>query len=329
MRGHIKKTFSAGLMLLVLSGAFLYACTLGSDDEGEGSNVLDRGSDGLNIVLQNRYYVGSGAMDIYVSVHDEDEERPVDNLTADNFFFEEDGKDMGVEVKAGVSQENELDIVIVLDLSKSMEGGSLDNLKNAASRFVANLKGDVRVGVVTFANDYRTAQTLTTRIGHVQDVIERLKVEGDFTNLYGALYFAANLFSDGRPNVGRAVVAFTDGIDNREEKRPDDVDGIYEERDIFLYAVGLGTEDDVDSDDLEKLSTPERFYLAGQIGELDRIFTDIAADLQSTYRLRYCTPKVEGEHVLRITAESGDDSGWIEISFNAGDLTVGECNPEI
>ena len=60
---------------------------------------------------------------------------------------------------------------------------------------------------------------------------------------------------------------------------------------------------------------------------LDGIFTDIAADLQSTCRLRYCTPKIEGDHVLRITAAKGLYSGWIEISFNADELSAGECDP--
>ena len=327
----MKKTWIAGLAVLlsaaVLGGVAVLACSvISSSDDKKTDNVLDRKSDGLYLNFQGKDYSDAGSIDIYLTVHDEATDKPVNGLTNDNFLFAEDGRDMGVEVQAGVTQGNDLDILLVLDLSKSMaSGGAIEQLKLAATNFIDQLSTKVRVGLVTFSDKYTVQRFFTEDLQEIRTLIQDLAPEGNFTNFYGSLSYGAGMFPDETLHVGRAIVAFTDGQDNVGQKTVKEVKDEIDKNGIFLYAVGLGPEDNLDTKDIETLSTTGRFYRADQAGQLGDIFTDIADDLQSTYKLHYCTPKVKGEHVLRITTQQGTNSGWIEISFNTEKLSGGQC----
>ncbi|MEZ4463944.1 MAG: VWA domain-containing protein [bacterium] len=73
-----------------------------------------------------------------------------------------------------------------------------------------------------FSTEYELLTDFTDDSRSVHAIIDALEPregrEGRFTNLWGALGYAAALFDDARDDTGRVVVVFTDGRDNVAER---------------------------------------------------------------------------------------------------------------
>jgi hypothetical protein len=86
--------------------------------------------------------------------------KPVGKLTADDFELFDDG--VKQQVTAASIEDVDIDVVLVLDTSRSVAGTRLQALRDAASALVRNLKPDDRAAVVTFASGVTVNAPLTT-----------------------------------------------------------------------------------------------------------------------------------------------------------------------
>lgn len=127
------------------------------------------------------------------------------------------------------------DLVFVLDTSISMdEGDKLDNLKKAGNKlfedFLKTNCDSRRVGIVTFATDYKEVLPLTSDLSNVTSTIQNTTLVRDKdvcqTNLQGGIYAAQQVLKKSAAD-NKIMVILTDGNANREimEKGPDVASG--------------------------------------------------------------------------------------------------------
>lgn len=109
------------------------------------------------------------------------------------------------------------DTVLVLDLSGSMDGRPMEEMKEAALMFCRQILQDGsanRLGLVCF-NDYVTSYPMTENIGEIEQVIQGIEYCYGTTNMEGALREAGEMLdSQGRPEAIRNVVIMADGLPN-------------------------------------------------------------------------------------------------------------------
>ena len=110
--------------------------------------------------------------------------------------------------------EMKRDIVLMLDISDSMEGTPFVVMKQAASKFceqLMNAKGDNRVALVIWDSSYYT-YSFSNDLATVKSCIENIEIGGG-TNTAQALSVAKNMMDDyGREGAIKNIILLTDGI---------------------------------------------------------------------------------------------------------------------
>jgi Ca-activated chloride channel family protein len=109
-----------------------------------------------------------------------------------------------------------VDLVVVFDISGSMEGDKIASARESLVQFVKRLDDRDRLQVILFSDELITLTELSPLGEKREDVLRRVSgiIEGGDTRLYDATKFAYDeLEANGDPKHIRAVVALTDGED--------------------------------------------------------------------------------------------------------------------
>jgi VWFA-related protein len=198
----------------------------------------------------------------------------------------------GVVQKVDTFQEavEPVSMVMAIDASGSMVK-SADSVREAARTFVAAVRPQDSLALITFADQPSFAHMLGTNRQFTFEAIDTYKAAGG-TALYDALYNALLTLKSvpGR----RAVVVLTDG---RDENNPgtgpgsehtfDDVLKIMRTVDAAIFPIALGTR--VDRDLLEKLATQSggQAYFPADVSMLDQQYRSVIENLRRRYVLSY------------------------------------------
>jgi VWFA-related protein len=245
----------------------------------------------------------------YVSVADSTG-NPIKDLAADAFTLAEDSQQVTV-LSADLAPDAPINLVLLLDTSGSMSGSGIEAAKSAASNFIAGLGKDDRVAVVTFDNETKIRIDFTTDHRAARDELELVDAtRGAGTCLYDAAYQAVQMTAT-VPSGRRAVVLFTDGVDEKADggtcsiHTADDVIRLATESGTRtpLYTLGLGSK--VDQKSLQRLAqdTGGRFFYSPNTNQLDTIFVRLSDTLRSQYAIKYQSTAGPGSHTLAVTAK--------------------------
>ncbi len=258
---------------------------------------------------------------------------PIPGLTVDNFAVKEDlspHEPAITAVEPVVNPDTALSVVMVLDVSGSMEGAKLADAKGAARRLLDKLGPGDKAALIAFAGATDLDKVNAAReVGFGGDKIALYGVvdglsAGGATPLYDAA-FKAIKWAAAQPPGNRAVLLFTDG---REEKTGDGSGGSRLANDdspvreanragIPVFTIGLGG--DVDEAYLRRLAleTGGRYQHAGQSAELAQLFQNVSDLLKQQYRLSYrsALPADGQSHQLRVDVEVGQNRAFDEAEF--------------
>lgn len=184
------------------------------------------------------------------------------------------------------------DVVLGIDLSGSMnnDGGTppepITTTLASAQSFVAQLKEQDQIGVVSYATEAFVEETLTHEGGRVAAQIPKLTINpkeetGNTNTGDGIKRMHEELMSVRHNENARKIgILLTDGLATAPEKDPE----IYAQQqadalkadDIILYTIGLGAS--LNEEALQNLaSSPEQYFRAPTIKDLSGIYSKITA----------------------------------------------------
>jgi Ca-activated chloride channel family protein len=113
-----------------------------------------------------------------------------------------------------------VDLVVVMDVSGSMEGQKISAARNSLMEFVKLLEDRDRLEIILFSDELLVLTPLSELGGKRDDVLTRVSgiIEGGDTRLYDAIQMGYDeLEAQGDPKHIRAIVALTDGNDTASE----------------------------------------------------------------------------------------------------------------
>jgi len=239
---------------------------------------------------------------------------PVTGLGADRFELIEDGKSSFPphEVTAHVNHDAVISIVMVIDISGSMEGKPIEEAMRAANALLDQLSVQDRAAIIAFADKVQDLDPtqledgkelgFTTDKNAVRNVVNFLDTKiGWDTPLYDAIYKGVKMASS-EPVGKRAVVVMTDGRDERDNDNgvpvkdagslstPDDPINEANRHNIPIFSIGLtGLGGKIDTKYLARLAerTGGIYQEAPGPEELTPLFEEVASQLKTQYLLHY------------------------------------------
>lgn len=194
-----------------------------------------------------------------------------------------------------------IDVVIVLDLSDSMETPDMvPNRLGAAQAviddFIRRRPRD-RIGLVAFGSTASTVAPLTMDHGVLRTLMRRLRLgvmDGSTTAIGAGLGMALNRLDESDADT-KVIVLLTDGVHNADGLDPDSVSSEAAERGVSVYTVLIGRhgldEGSIDPGRLERIAsiTGGFAYTAADRETLQGSFQDLLDKLERS--------SIEGEPV--------------------------------
>jgi len=255
------------------------------------------------VALVNVYAIARNAKGDYVT-----------DLAAENFkVFENDRPQM---IDRFSAERRPLRIAVVLDTSLSMEGDKLKSAIASAVEFLNILEPGDEGLVVTFSDDVRIPQDLTSSRSEMESAIRKVEAKGG-TSLYDAIFRASERLAEfeGR----RVIVVLSDGRDEAANGlEPGSLHTLEEAQEralrneVMVFAIGLGHSLAKDAkalranptaraeemdffgrkplvsilDSLAETTGGTAVFSPGA-GQLRRSFEQVASDLRHQYALAY------------------------------------------
>jgi VWFA-related protein len=209
---------------------------------------------------------------------------------------------------------------MAIDQSGSMVK-SADAMKQAARDFVAAVRPEDRLALITFADHPLFAHVLGTTRQFTLDAIDSYKPAGG-TALYDALYNSLMTLKSvpGR----RAVVIMTDGRDEDNagtgpgsEHTVDDVLNLMRSVDAAIFPIGLGTRVGVEL--LQKLATESggQGYFPHDVSILRDQYRSVIENLRRRYVISYTSSNSNHDGTWRTVTIRSRIAG-VEIATRSG-----------
>lgn len=209
---------------------------------------------------------------------------PILNLRATDFEVRDNS--VRQEVDRVIREELPLNVVMAFDVSGSVRGKNLGELKRAAHELVDGLRPGDRAALLTFADTLRLRFPLSSDFVTLHTQIAGLDPEGGTSLADGT--FAALALGDADPGRVLAIV-FTDGQETVSWLREADVVETAKQTEVVLYAVLLGGQG---STFLGRVAstTGGRLLSVSSPDRLRQTFLDILSEFKARYVLSY-TPR--------------------------------------
>lgn len=290
----MKKTKAASILflsLLALGAGLAAAKRLGAQwPQGESQGAVN-------------IRVSSNLVAIPVSVSDPRSGDPVLDLKASDFRVEEDGQNRRI-VSLGEPGKAALDLALLFDASGSVYR-RFQFEQEAASGFLRQIyKPTDTLSVYAVGATPRRVQARTHSLAAAMQAVMSLEPSQDSTAFYDAVADAAEYLS-GTPaaETRRVILVISDGEDNNSTRhRLDDAIRILERTDCLFYSINpsgpsiwLNRISMRGQEGMQKLAadTGGAFLPEGE-PELQKVFRQIAAELQAQYLLGFYSGDTAG-----------------------------------
>ena len=219
----------------------------------------------------------------------------VPGLTRDDFEVYENGKRQ--QITLFDSEPRPMVIGLMIDTSGSMEGIKMERAKQGAGAFIEYITEQDNAFVMGFDSFPNLLQDLTASRGRLREAIQQMTPQGA-TSLNMAIVEGADVLVE-RPER-RAMIILSDGFDTVQAVTEGQAIEYAQRQDVRLYTIGifdtmnLGRTAGFDNMNRGEVSmrayadgTGGRAFILDSLGELDRAYEQIAAELRSQYSLGY------------------------------------------
>jgi len=192
-----------------------------------------------------------------------------------------------------------LNVVLALDMSDSVSGNRLEQLREASSGLLGGLTSDDQAGLVTFTQRVVLGSKLTNDLAKVREAMTPLNDVGD-TSIIDATYAAMMLAES---DVGRGlVIVFSDGLDTASWLTADMVLNTAKRSDVVVYAVSVQSR--LKPEFLRDLTsaTGGRLYEIEKTANLSTVFLGVRGVIRHRYLISYTPNGVDrgGWHQLDV-----------------------------
>jgi tight adherence protein B len=219
-------------------------------------------------------------------------------------------------------------VVLAIDISGSMRGkNKMEQVKAAASEFVANRRPNEQIAVVAFNESARVAANFTADVGLLQGVIGGLAASGE-TALHDALRLSSGLFLE-RPELQPNLIVLSDGKDTVSTASAAAAQASVLASKAVAFTIGL-TGSEFDSSVLRSIADASngRYVETSDPAAVDGLYDEARDTIQNQYEITYTSaPGASGASKIDLTLSAGALSQTASVSVG-GVATGRNTQPE-
>lgn len=244
--------------------------------------------------------------------------KPVRGLRPVDFEISDNGVRQRVDLVS--FEQMPLNVVFTFDMSDSIEGDRLANLREAGHAVLGALKKDDQAALVIFNNQVVVGPALTSEVSLVRKALDDAVPQGN-TSLIDAS-FAGMMLAES--DVGRGlVIVFSDGRDNASWLRPKTVLDVARRSDAVVYSVSAGMA--LKAEFLQELAdqTGGRLFEIESTKGLSGVFLEVLEEFRQRYLLSYSPTGVSqgGWHQLTVRVKGRNATVRARPGYLAGGPT--------
>jgi VWFA-related protein len=227
--------------------------------------------------------------------------RPVRGLAPSDFEIVDNGVPQQVDLVS--FDQIPLNVVLSLDMSDSLAGERLEQLRDASRAVLDGLTKDDQAALVTFSHAVSLGAPLSKDLAAVRTALDDAYGFGE-TSLIDGVYSAMTV---GESDVGRALlIVFSDGVDTSSWLRADAVLDTAKRADVVVYGVSVVSR--LKPEFLRDLTslTGGRLFEIEKTANLPATFLGILEEFRHRYLVSY-TPKgvaKDGWHKLDVRVKN-------------------------
>ena len=231
-----------------------------------------------------------------------DKGKPITGLKASDFEILDNGVPQQVDLVS--FEQIPLNVILGFDMSDSVAGERLDNLRRAGGAILGGLKKADQAALVTFSHLVLLESPLTGDVQQVRRALDAVGGIGETALIDGT--FASIMI--GESDAGRALlIVFSDGVDTASWLTSDAVLNAAKRSDVVAYAVAV--RGGVKPDFLRDLTsfTGGRLFEIEKTANLEPTFLEILDEFRHRYLVSYTPRGVsrDGWHKLDVRAKRG------------------------
>jgi VWFA-related protein len=229
-----------------------------------------------------------------------DNGKPVLGLTSADFEVVDNGVAQQVDLVS--FDQIPLNVVLVFDMSNSVEGERRDRLLEGAGALLGGLKADDQAALVTFSRVVDRGAKLTKDVASVRAALERAEGIGETGLVDGT--FAGMMV--GESDVGRGLlIVFSDGVDTSSWLPPASVLDTAKRSGVVAYGVSVRSR--IRPEFLEEITslTGGRLFEVERTQNLESVFLGVLEEFRHRYLVSYTPRGVSraGWHQLDVRAK--------------------------
>ena len=227
-----------------------------------------------------------------------DDGHPVAGLGPDDFEVRDNGVRQDISILR--LEEIPLNVMLTVDMSASVDGVRLDNLRAAARALLDGLRPDDRAGFIAFNHVVSRVRDVTSSIDDVRAALDQVTPSGA-TSLIDATYASLTVTDS---NLRRGlVVVFSDGLDTSSWLTEEQVVESARRSESIVYAVAVAQRRGSPAF-LREISdaTGGRLLELDQTDDLPAVFVSVLNEFRQRYLLSYSPRGVDtaGWHALEV-----------------------------
>jgi tight adherence protein B len=215
--------------------------------------------------------------------------RNIETLDSGLLSVTEDGVPVQGEIEITTIAEStvEVGVVLVIDVSGSMDGEPIEAAKAAAANFVRNKRDQDFIALVTFGDEVQVLSPFRNGRSELLRLIDTLEAGGE-TALYDGIIRATNLFTGSAADLQPYLIVLTDGADSVSTAAPTDVLDALADRDPRLFGVALQS-DEFDPAPLQSFvsATDGRYLSTTEPAQLQALYDTIQRELDNKLVVRF------------------------------------------
>ena len=218
-------------------------------------------------------------------------------------------KDCGIEIEKYTLEKKNYEsskVILLCDVSGSMRG-SIDQLKDAVSRYIKSMGADEKVNIVLFSDKIDATSGFSTNKEELLEFAEReISVRGG-THICESIYDCLGQFADN--NIANTLIVMTDGDDYGSFTAADietKIGGTADKNKVTVYTIGLGS--DITPAYLKNLARVGggEFLYCSNISVLENAFQFIHERINSEYTITFSAEDLDlVDRVLEIEIDDG------------------------